>query len=50
VLLTGGGGAVLAEHLQPLIEGEVLPVPDDNDPRFANVDGYWKYGVHLWQK
>ncbi|MEQ8797903.1 MAG: ParM/StbA family protein [Salinisphaeraceae bacterium] len=49
VLLAGGGGAVLAPYLQPLLEHEVLPLPEQ-DPRFANVNGYWKYGVHLWKR
>lgn len=48
IVITGGGGAVLAPFLQPLLEGEVLPVPPDQDARLNNVQGYWKYGVHLW--
>jgi plasmid segregation protein ParM len=26
----------------------VLAVPPDQDTRLHNVQGYWKYGVHLW--
>ena len=48
IVLTGGGGALLAPHLQPLLEGEVVPVPADIDARFNNVQGYWKYGQYLW--
>lgn len=48
VVVTGGGGAVLAPFLQPLLEGEVIPVPPDQDARMNNVQGYWKYGLHLW--
>lgn len=48
VVVTGGGGAVLAPFLQPLLEGEVIPVPPDQDARLNNVQGYWKYGLHLW--
>lgn len=48
VVVTGGGGAVLAPYLQPLLEGEVIPVPPDQDARLNNVQGYWKYGLHLW--
>jgi plasmid segregation protein ParM len=48
IVLTGGGGAVLAPYLTPLLEGEVLPVPGDSDARLNNVIGYWKYGMHLW--
>lgn len=48
IVLTGGGGAALAPHLQPLLQGEVLPMPADADARLNNVSGYWKYGVHIW--
>lgn len=48
VVITGGGGTVLAPFLAPLLEGEVLPMPADQDARLNNVQGYWKYGVHLW--
>jgi len=48
IIVTGGGGSVLAPHLQPLLEGEVIPVPADQDARLNNVMGYWKYGQHLW--
>ncbi len=48
IVITGGGGSVLAPHLQPLLEGEVIPVPVDQDARLNNVTGYWKYGQHIW--
>jgi len=48
IVITGGGGQVLAPMLAPQLEGEVLPVPADTDIRLANVTGYHKYGVHLW--
>lgn len=48
IVITGGGGAALASLLQSQIEGEVLPMPTDQDARLNNVTGYWKYGVHLW--
>lgn len=48
IVITGGGGAVLAKYLVPLLEGEVLPMPTDQDARLNNVMGYWKYGSHLW--
>lgn len=48
IVLTGGGGAALAPYLQPLIQGEVLPMPADQDARFNNVIGYAKYGAHIW--
>ena len=48
IVISGGGGAALAPYLQPLIEGEVLPMPPEHDARLNNVQGYWKYGTHLW--
>lgn len=48
IVITGGGGAVLAPYLQPLLEGEVIAVPADQDARMNNVQGYYKYGMHLW--
>jgi plasmid segregation protein ParM len=48
IVLTGGGSAVLAQHLIPLLEGEVLPIPPDTDGRLNNVSGYYKYGLHVW--
>ncbi|MBX6420840.1 MAG: ParM/StbA family protein [Sinobacteraceae bacterium] len=48
IVLTGGGGAALAPYLQPLVQGEVLPMPADQDARLNNVMGYWKYGAHIW--
>ncbi|MDM4768597.1 ParM/StbA family protein [Solimonas sp. SE-A11] len=48
IVITGGGGASLAPFLTPLLEGEVLPVPADQDARLNNVMGYWKYGMNIW--
>lgn len=48
IIITGGGGAVLAPYLTPLLEGEVIPVPADQDARLNNVTGYFKYGLHIW--
>lgn len=48
MVITGGGGAALAPFLQPLLEGEVLPMPPDQDARLNNVNGYLKYGHHIW--
>lgn len=50
IVLTGGGGKVLAPHLSKLVQGEVLPVEGSGDVRFNNVTGYWRYGTHLWQR
>jgi len=35
-------------YLQNLLEGEILPLPVDEDARLNNVFGYWKYGQHIW--
>ncbi|VFM94925.1 MAG: plasmid segregation actin-type ATPase ParM [Candidatus Kentron sp. G] len=48
IVITGGGGAVLAPYLQPLLQGEVLTVDTSKDLRLQNVRGYWKYAKHLW--
>jgi plasmid segregation protein ParM len=48
IVISGGGGATLAPFLQAQLEGEVLPMPADQDARLNNVHGYWKYGTHLW--
>jgi hypothetical protein len=48
VVLTGGGGTLLAPYLQPLLEGEVLPIAADRDARLNNVLGYQRYGAHIW--
>src|SRR5262249_11183706 len=48
IVIAGGGGAALAPHLAPLIQGEVLPVPPEQDARLNSAMGYWKYGVHIW--
>jgi plasmid segregation protein ParM len=50
VVITGGGGAVLAKYLQPLLHGHVTPVDPAKDARLFNVQGYWKFGKHLWAK
>lgn len=39
---------MLALYLQNLLEGEILPLPVDEDARLNNVFGYWKYGQHIW--
>jgi plasmid segregation protein ParM len=48
IVLTGGGGSVLAQYLKPLVRGDVLPMPAEADARLNNVTGYWKYGMHIW--
>lgn len=48
ILLTGGGGAVLGSHLKPIVVGKVIPVEAGQDSRLSNVEGFCKYGKHLW--
>lgn len=50
MVVTGGGGAVLAKHLQPLLNGQVNPIEAAVDARLNNVKGYWKFGKHLWAR
>ena len=50
MVITGGGGAVLAKYLTPLLNGHVLPVDPSKDARLCNVQGYWKFGKHLWAR
>jgi hypothetical protein len=49
-LITGGGGAVLAKYLDPLLKGHVMPVDAAKDARLNNVFGYRKFGKHLWAR
>jgi len=48
IVISGGGGAVLAPRLQPLLQGEVMALDPARDSRLNNVLGYWKYGMNLW--
>ncbi|MEO0972125.1 MAG: ParM/StbA family protein [Pseudomonadota bacterium] len=48
VLLSGGGGPLLAPWLAPAVRGEVVLVDEGADPRVANAHGFAKYGRRLW--
>ncbi len=50
MVITGGGGAVLAKYLQPLLNGEVMALSPGEDMRMYNVRGYRKFGQHLWAR
>jgi plasmid segregation protein ParM len=50
MVITGGGGAVLAKYLQPLLNGEVMVLDPGVDMRMFNVKGYRKFGQHLWAR
>jgi plasmid segregation protein ParM len=50
IILTGGGCRDLAQYLQPLITGNIIPLDPDRDPRLNNVLGYLKYGHYVWRE
>jgi len=50
IMITGGGGAVLAPFLQSQIEGVIIPIEQDLDYRLHNVRGYYKYGLYTWKE
>jgi len=50
IVISGGGGGVLAPYLRPQLHGEVLVAGEGGDVRLNNVRGYWKYGRYLWER
>lgn len=48
IILSGGGSIELADYLIPNIEGNVIPISKEIDPRFNNVQGYCKFGQYKW--
>ncbi|WP_303907225.1 ParM/StbA family protein [Thiohalomonas denitrificans] len=50
IVVSGGGGAVLAPYLEPLVHGRLQPIDASIDARLNNVRGYWKYAKHLWDR
>ena len=50
IIISGGGSRELAQFLQPMIVGNVLPVDLNKDPRLNNVLGYHKYGRYIWKE
>ncbi len=50
IILTGGGGAALSKYLQPLLNGQVILADGTRDARLCNVQGYWKFGKHIWAR
>lgn len=48
IILSGGGSIELYKYLAPNIEGNVIPVTKEIDPRFNNVLGYHKFGRYKW--
>ena len=47
-MITGGGGAVLAPYITPLLNGRVLPIDGSRAARLNNARGFWKLGVQNW--
>jgi plasmid segregation protein ParM len=50
MVITGGGGAVLAKYLKPLLNGVIMETDPELDMRLYNVQGYRKFGQHLWAR
>jgi plasmid segregation protein ParM len=50
MVITGGGGAVLAKYLKPLLNGVIMETDPEHDMRLYNVFGYRKFGQHLWAR
>ncbi len=50
MVITGGGGAVLAKYLKPLLNGVIMETDPEQDMRLFNVHGYRKFGQHLWAR
>jgi len=48
IVVSGGGGAVLAPYITPLVQGRVLAVETGRDHRLNNVQGFIKFGHHVW--
>ncbi len=48
IVLTGGGSMEISKYLQPLIDGNVTPLPPGIDSRFNNVQGYLKFAKSIW--
>lgn len=50
IMITGGGGAVLAPYIQAQLQGITIPIKQDLDYRLHNVRGYYKFGLYTWAK
>ncbi len=48
IILSGGGSVELSKYLSPNIDGNVVPIRKNIDPRFNNVQGYCKFGRYKW--
>ncbi len=50
VIVSGGGGAVLAPYLESLVRGKLRAVEPGKDARLNNAKGYFKYAKYLWDR
>jgi len=50
IMITGGGGAVVAPYLSAQLEGIVIPIEKGLDYRLHNVRGYYKFGLYTWDQ
>lgn len=50
IMITGGGGAVLAPYIQDQLQGVTIPIKEGLDYRLHNVRGYYKFGLYTWGK
>ncbi len=50
IVISGGGGVVLAPYLEKILEGNVLTLDPQEDARFNNAHGYLKFARYLWER
>lgn len=48
IIISGGGGKVLAPYLNTLLKGRVETIEAAGDPRMTNAVGFHRYGTYLW--
>jgi plasmid segregation protein ParM len=48
LLLTGGAAGDLAEHLAPLLHGEIDLIEHEKDTRLNNAQGHFSLARHMW--
>lgn len=48
IVISGGGGKVLAPYLDSLLKGRTETIDVSGDPRMTNAVGFFRYGTYLW--
>ena len=48
IVITGGGSKELAAYMKPLLSGQVIMPEPGQDVRLNNVQGFLKFGRHVW--